>query len=95
MDEIVCQGQCPFCGRWIDLTWQRAGDADVCPCGVEAVLVVKLPHMLRWYWRDPKNLPEGSGTRPRPEWARRPMTASVPGLESKGPVQLPLFAEGA
>lgn len=52
-DGVVCQGRCPVCGRWINLTLQRDGTVDRCACGVEAVLIVKDRHMLRWYWRDP------------------------------------------
>lgn len=66
-DRVECEGQCPTCGRWINLTWQASGDADSCPCGMEAVLVVVTEKVLRWYWRDPLLLPEGSGARPAPE----------------------------
>lgn len=63
-DRIECQGQCPTCGRWIDLTWQASGEVDRCPCGMEAVLIEVSERRLRWYWRDPLQLPEGSGMRP-------------------------------
>ncbi len=83
-DRVECQGQCPTCGRWINLTWQRSGDADVCPCGAEAVLVVVTERALRWYWRDPLDLPAGSGTSPRP--GARAATREAPPA-----VQLRLF----
>ena len=57
---VVCQGRCPMCGRWVDLTWQRGGDVDRCVCGVEAVLIVETRDMLRWYWRDPLTLPDNT-----------------------------------
>ncbi len=57
---VVCHGRCPMCGRWVDLTWQRGGDVDRCPCGVEAVLIVETRDMLRWYWRDPLTLPDNT-----------------------------------
>ena len=57
---VVCQGRCPMCGRWVDLTWQRGGDVDRCCCGVEAVLIVETRDMLRWYWRDPLTLPDNT-----------------------------------
>ena len=55
--DVVCEGRCPVCGRRVWLTWQRTGEADRCPCGVEAVLVVETRDLLKWYWRDPLNLP--------------------------------------
>ena len=94
--EIVCQGQCPFCGRWIDLTWQRAGDADVCPCGVEAVLVVKMPHMLSGGTGGTRrDLPEGSGSRPRPAHGAHALACDriASDYGRSRPAQLRLFQE--
>lgn len=59
-DGFVCEGRCPVCGRRVRLTWQRTGEADRCPCGIEAVLVVETRNTLKWYWRDPLDLPAAS-----------------------------------
>lgn len=55
--EVVCQGRCPACGRYVDLTLQRDGKVDRCVCGIEAVLVVEDGKLQRWFWRDPHDLP--------------------------------------
>ena len=59
-DGFVCEGRCPVCGRRVRLTWQRTGDADRCPCGVEAVLVVVTRDTVKWYWRDSCGPPDGA-----------------------------------
>jgi hypothetical protein len=76
---------CPGCGRKVTLTWQASGEADKCACGMEAVLVIVTDKLLRWYWRDPLTLPEGSGTRPSPE---RPAVTRAP---ARTPDQLRLW----
>jgi len=83
-DGYVCEGRCPVCGRRVRLTWQRTGEADACPCGLEAVLVVETRDTLKWYWRDPFDLPASSGSLPAPRAARSEPAAPA------GPVQLRL-----